>query len=146
MRWGAILLEKHKPLRISGIVEAPGENTDLLVTQFLKNNLEVDCTIMDIKLSHRIGRSQDGLKRSIIVKFASYRKREEVFAKKKLLKKTGFVVSEDLTASRYQIYKQYCEEYRKSNVWTLDGRINIIDKNGKRRVVDVLNYANGNKN
>ncbi|KAB0801574.1 hypothetical protein PPYR_03760 [Photinus pyralis] len=131
---------RRNNLRISGILETANENCDQLVVQFLENKLNITCTELDIERTHRVGKRQDGVKRAIIVKFASYRKRAEIFASKKLLKKTGFLISEDLTALRYQLYKQYCEIYAKPNVWTTDGRIHYIDKNNSHQILKPLDY------
>ena len=54
----------------------------------------------DIDRSHRIGKSGGKSHRPIIVQFVSYDKRNEVFKAKKILRKTGIVIQEDLTKIR----------------------------------------------
>ena len=101
-------------LLIHGIEENEGENVDELVQQTISNNLMIDdISISDIDRTHRIGnkksfhgrvtRHNKPKVRAIIVKFISYRKRRKVFYAKKILKNSGIVITESLTAKRLEL-------------------------------------------
>ena len=70
--------------------------------------MEAGISIQDIERAHRLGKQlsensfseRDKKSRSIIIKFASYRKRREVFRHKKKLKGSGLVIAENLTKKR----------------------------------------------
>ncbi|KAJ4447843.1 hypothetical protein ANN_09851 [Periplaneta americana] len=84
--------QRRQCVRIFGIEEEVGENTDKLVVE-LATNIGVELKVEDIDRSHRVGRTtRDGRPRTIIVKFCSYRKRSEVFFNKKRLKGSGMTL------------------------------------------------------
>ncbi|KAJ4426184.1 hypothetical protein ANN_26993 [Periplaneta americana] len=95
----------------------------------------VDVNVMDIDRSHRIGRRDVGNRpRPIIVKFVIYRKRSEVFKNKRLLKKSGVTIREDLTRIRHNILKEAINKFGVNSVWTQDGVIIVNRGDSKRRV------------
>ena len=49
-----------------------------------------------------------------------------VFDKKKMLKGTGTVITENLTKKRYVLFQKCVEKYGRDKVWTLDGRIHCL--------------------
>lgn len=130
--------QRRNNLRVFGVVEKKGENTDTLLIDIFKNKLNVDVSLSDIDRSHRVGAVQqpgpDGKikHRPIIVKFVSYRVRRLVFENKKKLKGSSVSVQEDLTALRAKLLQDVGKVYGPKNTWTLDGRINWIDGNNKR--------------
>ncbi|KAJ8893936.1 hypothetical protein PR048_006537 [Dryococelus australis] len=69
--------------------------------------------------------------RPIIVKFTSYRRRNEVFRAKRFLTKSGVTKSEDLTMERLALLNAAIAKYGLHNVYTADGR--IVVKSGARR-------------
>lgn len=127
--------QRRQCLRIFGVEEQEAEDTDKLVMEVGKR-IGVDVNIMDIDRSHRIGRRDVGndRPRPIIVKFVSYRKRSEVFKNKRLLKKTGVTIREDLTRIRHNILKEAITKFGVNNVWTQDGVI-IVNRGGSKRRV-----------
>ena len=72
-------------LDIAGVPETPNENTDDHVIGVARA-LGVPLGKPDIEISHRVGRPRDGKTRKIIVKFVSYRKRQELYAERKKLR------------------------------------------------------------
>ena len=99
-------------IRIFGLEEKKGENTDLLVSEVIRTKLGVSLDpVKDIDRSHRTGNVQQSNSstptghssnhkprpRSIIVKLNSYRKRREIITNRKKLKGSGIVIAEDLT-------------------------------------------------
>lgn len=127
--------QRRQCLRIFGVEEQEAEDTDKLVMEVGKR-IGVDVNVMDIDRSHRIGRRDVGndRPRPIIVKFVSYRKRSEVFKNKRLLKKTGVTIREDLTRIRHNILKEAITKFGVNSVWTQDGVIIVNRGDSKRRV------------
>ncbi|KAJ4448744.1 hypothetical protein ANN_00135 [Periplaneta americana] len=102
--------QRRQCVRIFGIEEEVGENTDKLVVE-LATNIGVELKVEDIDRSHRVGRTtSDGRPRPIIVKFCSYRKRSEVFFNKKRLKGSGMTLREDLTKKVGFTFTHYVSE------------------------------------
>lgn len=130
--------QRRNNLRVFGVVEKKGENTDTLLIDIFKNKLNVDVSLSDIDRSHRVGATQepgpDGKikHRPIIVKFVSYRVRRLVFDNKKKLKGSSISVREDLTSHRTKLLQSVMSAHGPRNTWTLDGRINWIDSNNKK--------------
>lgn len=128
--------ERRTNVRVFGLPEREGEDTDHLVLSLCKDRLKVDMSVEKIDRSHRVGRKQepgpDGKvrPRPIIVRFVSYRDRRTVFNAKKLLKDTGVTIREDLTATRLQLFKTAAEKYGQRNTWTMDGRVKWITGTG----------------
>ena len=111
-------------LLVHGIGEAANEDTTKLVLDTFSRNLEFPVKIEDIDRTHRLGRAhQDGTARPIIVKFARYMVRADVYRAKRKLKGTGTVITESLTRKRVTILKNAQEKYGKFKVWTQDGEI-----------------------
>ena len=76
--------------------------------------------------SHRVGPKKRSMNskaktRPIIAKFVSYRDRQMVFNSKKLLKESGFVITESLTKNRMSLLNEGRKTVGSKNIWTLDG-------------------------
>ena len=110
-------------LLIHGVKEKARENTDELALDVFNNSLEINTTVNDICRSHRIGKKRPDKTRPIIVKFLSYRSRQQVFANKRKLKGSSVSVSESLTKTNFNLLRKSQVSLGKSNVWTFDGRI-----------------------
>ena len=109
--------------------EGAKENVEKVVMNIFDKKLEAGITERDISRTHRIERKQNdkGKKpRPIIVRFASYRQRKQVFDKKKKLKGEGILITESLTKKRYSLLNKCFDAFCKGKVWTLDGRIHCI--------------------
>lgn len=89
---------RRRNMRFFGIAEQNGENTDKVILAIIKDKMDIDLDIMDLKWTHRIRKKNGNVNcpRVIIAKFTFYRIRSLVFNNKKCLKKTGIVVREDL--------------------------------------------------
>lgn len=128
------MYSRRNCLRIFGVKETESEDTDKLVIENVAKKISVNLTLQDIDRSHRVGRQITGKNRPIIVKFVSYRKRNEMFRSKRLLKHTGITIREDLTKSRLVLLQAAIEKFGLRNVWTEDGNIVIKHGNGRARV------------
>nr|XP_054761408.1 uncharacterized protein LOC129267808 [Lytechinus pictus] len=125
-------------LRIFGLQEKRGENTDTLVKEAVTAKLGVSLDNMkDIDRSHRTGRTpvsaQPGSSstsgtdkpkpRPIIVKLTSYRKKREILQNRKKLKGTKIVIAEDLTMKNQKLISQTRSSKSVKTAWSSDGRI-----------------------
>mgnify|MGYP001796697292 CR=1 FL=1 len=109
---------------IHGIEEGKGENTDKLVCDVIKDELDITIDIdKDIDRSHRLGRFKQDKKRPIIVKLVRHNLKHKIYSNKKKLKGKKISITESLTQFRVQNLNQAREEYGYKNVWTIDGRI-----------------------
>lgn len=131
--------QRRNNIRIFGVEEKAGEDTDKLVVELCREKLGVrDIAVEALCRSHRVGRptqpGPDGKKRHrpIIVRFTSYRDRRAVFDSKKRLKGSGITVREDLTARRLEVLRKATELHGARSTWTLDGRVLWVDKDGNR--------------
>lgn len=117
-------------LRLFGIPEANSENTDNLIVNLCKEKLGIDINKEDIDRSHRVG-SDNKTTRAILVKFVSYRVKNDVYRKKKLLKGSKIVIKEDITKHRMELYQKAVDKYGQRMVWTSDGKIVVLFENRK---------------
>uniref|UniRef100_A0A1B6LX41 Uncharacterized protein n=1 Tax=Graphocephala atropunctata TaxID=36148 RepID=A0A1B6LX41_9HEMI len=116
--------QRRNNVRIFGIKESQGEDTDKLVVKLCREKLGVELPVTAVCRSHRVGRqprpAADGreLHRPIIVRFLSYRDRRLVFGAKKKLKGSGIVMKEDLTTRRLEVYRTVAAEHGPRQTWT----------------------------
>lgn len=129
---------RRSNLRVFGVKETAGEDTDELVVRLCQERLGVDLPVEAISRSHRVGRppapGPDGKERSrpLIVRFNSYRDRRRVFSAKKKLKGTGVTIREDLTAQRAEVFRQAVQRFGVRSTWTIDGKVVWLRKDGTR--------------
>ena len=146
-------------LLIHSIDEVENENTDDAAIHVFKNDLGLNFDVTKIQRSHRVGpkkknqgrntRTNKTYPRPIIVKFASYRDRRDVYSSKKKLKGKRVAISENLTQKNYVLFKQAQEKLGRNYVWTNDGRITTKVENtyiNIRTVDDLLNLDGMNGN
>ena len=118
-------------LLIHGVEEGDEHDTDTLALNVINNDLGVQINLDDIQRSHRVGpkkvkpmtRASKAYPRPIIVRFLSWRKRNEVFRAKRKLKGSKVAVTENLTRSRYELLKAATAKIGRGNVWSSDGRV-----------------------
>ena len=126
---------RRECLVLSGVEENPHETEDVdeIVLDVFSQKLAVEIlTNNDIrrcyKLKSRRPRHSTVERQSprpIIIKFVSYRKRQEVFISKKKLKGSRLVLTESLTATRQAVLAKAKQAFEVRNCWTNDGRIYI---------------------
>ena len=116
-------------IRIFGILESSGdaqEDTDVLATQWVANELGVELLPSDISRSHRVGKRSTAKPRPIIVRLTRHNKKVEILKNRRQLKinKRPFNVQEDLTLARRGILYHLRHEINDEivdKVWTIDG-------------------------
>lgn len=138
-------------ITVSGMPEHQDESVPGLVIE-LARILGVDLCPSDIVAAHRIGRKQQGKHRSIIVRFASFARREELYRERKNLRgvtlprDTSFTpnmvkdvyIADNLT--RYNSALMFaCREMKRagklSAAWTDAGKVKVRVDNGPTRVI-----------
>ena len=118
-------------LLIHGVAESEGEDTDDRVLTTIKEQLGLTLNEHDLDRTHRIGHPRsDKRARPIIVKFNRYNVRASVYASKKKLKGSKFLITESLTKRRVAVLTAARNSFGARNVWTLDGEI-FTKQNGK---------------
>ncbi|XP_026687140.1 uncharacterized protein LOC113471878 [Diaphorina citri] len=109
-----------------------------LVMDVIKNKLQLNLSEEVVERCHRLGvkRNPDHV-RPIIVKFYSYRYRNQVFGSKKLLKGTRITICEFLTKNRMAVLNKARDVHGKEKCWTSDGKviIKLVVNNRERKVV-----------
>ena len=121
-------------LRISGIPEETGENTDNLVLK-IADDIEADVRPQDIDRSHRVGNTKrkKATPREIIVKFSTYRARANLYRQRTLMKERGHegeFINEDLTKKRNEYLYEARKLFKSKNLkgaWSSDGTILVKD-------------------
>ena len=126
-------------LLLHGVEEGENEDTDELVLNALVNKVGIQVQLTDIERTHRIGprkaqTTRRTKSRPIIIRFASMRKRMEVFSSKKNLKGSDIVLTESLTPYRYELLQKAKEKYGVKTTWTSEGRI-FTKSNGVLRLI-----------
>lgn len=127
------------PVDINGRITHPVD-TDDLVLKICNDKLGLNIMKNDIGRSHVIGKVRDG-KSQVIVRFLSYRTRNEVFSNKKALKSdpNKVFITENLTKFRTELVKKLSELKYNGQIytyWTADGRIYVkVTTNSRKQVI-----------
>jgi hypothetical protein len=138
-------------LLIHGLPETHKENTTTIAIKTIAERLKVSLSEDDIDRSHRLGTKQklntsdEDVKQSrpIIVKFCSYAKRDKVFKCKSKLRKTGIVITENLTAKRMSLLNAAKHHQSVESAWSIDGRIQCITTS--ERYMNIKNMSDLDK-
>ena len=107
-------------LLIHGVEETVDENTDDICMDIINQRIGVNITIDEIERSHRVGpkkhqTSRRTKPRPVIIRFASMRKRIEVYKNKKNLKGMNILITESLTAMQLRCVTNFFKK-RKLNL------------------------------
>ena len=136
-------IEQHSRRRclvLMGIEEEREQNTDEVIPEFCRDNLGITILESQLDRSHRLvpPKFDDKGKKlncPIIEKFRSYRTRELIFSNKKKLKKNGFLIHENLTKRKMELFTQAKKIVGVRNVWTKGGNIFSFNKQNKVFVI-----------
>lgn len=130
-------------LLVHGLPEVPNEDPYKAIVYFAKDKLDFTLRLEDIDRCHCLGPPKrttadavvGGRPRPLIIKFARYIVRAEMWTIKKKLKNTGLLISESLTVKRSKLFTTIREVAGVGSVWTQDGRIVVMCPNGSRLAV-----------
>ena len=123
-------------LLIHGIDEENQENTDEVVINALKQEMDEEITHLDIDRSHCLGNQklEKSKPQPIIIKFSRYNVRAKVFKNKRKLKGKRPSVTESSTKTRTEKLQKAREEHCFRNARSNDGKMLKIDVNNHKRV------------
>ena len=128
------------PTDFRGHIKHPVD-TDKLVLDICNNKLKLNLTLQDISRSHVIGNVRNG-KSQVIVRFLSYRVRNQVYSNKKYLKDDldGQFITENLTTFRTELVKTLSKLKYDGCIhtyWTSDGRIFAMKtQSGRKKIIN----------
>ena len=155
-------------LRIYGVPENPGENTDRLVLDIFNEKLGLTVSKEALDRSHRIparnavqhdqekqasgdvstyadAATKDTRRpksRPIIVKFSRYNVRSEIYRVRTKLKNVDgpmIYIKEDLTAKRASLLHELIKSKKSKSCWTQDGNIFALDpRNSKKTRIKTM--------
>ncbi|XP_069109209.1 uncharacterized protein [Argopecten irradians] len=140
-------------LKVAGIPEQSGENTDDLLINLFKDKLNIPLSYQDISRSHRVDsfRRSSNRPRDIIIRFNSYRTRAQVYDARFQLKPSHhntdtprIFINEALTAQRARVFAKargLVRDRVAHKAFTKDGSIivrDLSDKNHKLTTIEQL--------
>lgn len=127
---------RRKYLLLGGVPEKPDEKLPESVVSILQSKLGItDLSPSSVTVCHRLGTASDGHSRPVLLRFADSAIRGQIWKTKTKLKGSSYVVSEFLTRQRQSAFTTARKLFGVTNVWTMDGNINVKPPNGKRRRV-----------
>ena len=116
-------------LVLHGVPEQSSENLKDECAKIISENI-INLSSDEIARCHRLGPVQSrssrssGLKpRAVIIRFRDEEKKLNVYKNKRNLKGKPFLLTENLTKSRYELFKKASRKYGIRNVWTSEGHI-----------------------
>ena len=120
---------------IHDVKENQNEDTDEVVVNKLKSEMDLEISPRDIDRTHRIGVLSKGKNRPTIVKFVRYMDRRSVFTNKKRLKGRNISITESLTKIRMSALKEARNKFWYNSVLTADGKIMYKDESDTKAKV-----------
>ncbi|KAI5651301.1 hypothetical protein NE865_00545 [Phthorimaea operculella] len=131
---------RSNTLLLHGLMEKDDEDLTQHISSMCHNQLQLASITADsFSACHRIGRNMSAEKpRPIVIRFACYKARQDVWLAKSKLKGTGLTLSEFLTPSRHALFLEARKALGVKGCWTMDGRIVAACPNGKRRRIGTM--------
>ncbi|KAK5643906.1 hypothetical protein RI129_007751 [Pyrocoelia pectoralis] len=131
---------RRNSIIIYGIPEKNNEDIIVNILDLFQNKLNATLSVENIDRAHRLGKRHDerNSARPVIVKFVSYRCRQLIFSKKKLLKGCKITIKENLTSPRAKLLRAATEKYSHRCVWSIDGII-YAKLNGSIKIIHSIN-------
>lgn len=138
---------RRNSMRIEGIPETQGEDPYEVVVKLANETLNVDPPLSadDIDRTHRVGRREEGKTRPLLVKMATYRKRQVMMSKRTTLhSRSGpkVFLNDDLTRRRAKLLwhaRKMKSDGTINGCWSADGKILI--KNQRNQIVAISTLA-----
>ena len=143
-------------IRIHGLCSNDGNDNPInTVISFLKSKLHVECETDDIEAAHPLpvrphlhptsASPTHNARSSFIVRFRRNQKRLEILLKRRLLKGSGFSISEDLMTLNSQLLNRLNHDDRIQSSWSWNGHVYAIGKNtgGKKFVIKPFSLIDG---
>ena len=103
--------------------EKTAEETTRVVLNFLSNKLDIDLRDSDIDIAHRLGKFLKEGNRPVICRFASRLNKMRVMKNRRLLKRSVYVIKEDLTYKKQKLLQYVSEVENVKTAWSDQGKI-----------------------
>ncbi|RVE44670.1 hypothetical protein evm_010689 [Chilo suppressalis] len=123
---------RKKMLLLHGVTELSDEDASKVAADIVRQHLLDHIQPEDLTQAHCMGVSSSVRPRPILIKFKSYKDRNEAWAAKVGLKGTDITLSEFLTKRRYKLFLDCRDRLGVSNCWTNGGRIKVLGADNKR--------------
>ena len=136
---------RRNSIRIFGLPEESNEsNYECLckVLNLVNDRLQVSMNENDIDAIHRTGTNRDGRPRGVIIKFVRRTLKEKVMSSKKMLKGSGFVITEDLTKNNLALFHAVKDNTNVLHAWTVNGKVFAIKDDGSKIEIDNKDQIN----
>ena len=115
---------RRNNVRVFGVRDSVWEkegDTETKIMELINKKLKVNIFSTNIEAVHRIGRHKNGYNRPIIVRFISRKDATRCLSNRRLLKGSGVVLVEDLTATNARWYGTIRNHPGVVNAWTKNG-------------------------
>lgn len=131
-------MSRRKVLLFHGIPESSDSSVEDTVATLLHSQFKMTTASPELfSACHRLG-TNTSKPRPIMVRFASYRVRSEVWNAKTTLKNTGITVSEFLTKTRHEVFTAARKHFGIRRCWTSEGRVVILLSDNKRLRIEAM--------
>nr|CAI5866131.1 unnamed protein product [Callosobruchus analis] len=121
---------RRKSFRVFGLEETQGESALEQLRTLCREKLKTYIAAEDIENCFWTGRSRNG-KRAVLFTVNSHDLKFKLLESRKLLRGTKITLSEDMTPTRYQLYKAAVQKYDRQKAWFYDGKVWV--KIGERK-------------
>ncbi|KAG5870107.1 hypothetical protein JTB14_021424 [Gonioctena quinquepunctata] len=122
-----------KNLRIYGVEENRNESCIQNIMEIINERMNLKVSESDVESCYRAGKFVADSNKPIMVKFYNTYHKHIVYNNRKLLKKTGIIIREDLTYEHIKLLKAAISRVGETGkVWTIQGKLFIkldTDKN-----------------
>lgn len=143
-----IINQKHckNKLLVYGIREDKDENFNTLIEgtlQTLNASLAAKNLVIDrnqLSDCYRYGKRHKSKNRPVLLEFTQAWNRNTIYFSKSAFKGSKVVISELLTGSCYDIYRE-AKKRHSNNCWTVNGKI-FVNINGEKRIIRSLDDLN----
>ncbi|CAG9812893.1 unnamed protein product [Phaedon cochleariae] len=119
-------LSRQTSLRIFNLREMSKENTRTELIDLFNSKMGMKLKSEDIEICYRVGKQNNKHSRCTYLKLSNIAVKQNIYAKKKMLKGTGIVVKEDLTKKKVDLVNQIAEKIGFKNVWPENGKIYVF--------------------
>lgn len=132
---------KLSSLKLHGVPEESCEDLATVLNDIFSKKMGVTTDTISIDYCYRINSKLNPISinkpRPIYIKFGDKSSRDKVFSKRRVLKGSKIIITEDLVKARYEILTEAKKKFGKFNVWSQGGKIFAAFK-GKKHLLESL--------
>lgn len=128
--------EKQNNICIYGIEQTDQENLTEKVLKVLNDKIKIPIKQDDVIKCHRIG-VNTRKQRPVVVKFEKKQLRNLIIKNRKKLKGTNTFITEDLTKTRLELFREAQNKFEKKSVYTHEGNVFVIMGEEKQKISSI---------